>query len=173
MWTLISCQIGQTFIPDRSSYPLLVWLTINLDLFETVRTFTLANTTFDKSVDHVYLPDKWCQILEVKLGSYSRLQFQSTPLRFAIWCRCPTLRTATKLEGLRPCLGAWLTTNSEPYARKEVTVAVGPAIGNLGGLAEVWVGFSEHVSWTPGASFRNLPAWNWIREKNFFYLPAA
>lgn len=40
--------------------------------------------------------------------------------------------------GCSPCLGAWLTTNSEPYARKEVTVAVGPAIGNLGGLAEVW-----------------------------------
>lgn len=41
--------------------------------------------------------------------------------------------------GAVPCLSAWVANNSEPYARKEVALALGPSLGNLGGLMAVWI----------------------------------
>jgi len=41
--------------------------------------------------------------------------------------------------GAIPCLTAWMANNSEPYTRKEVTVAIGPCLRHFGGLAAVWI----------------------------------
>lgn len=41
--------------------------------------------------------------------------------------------------GAVPCLSAWMANNSEPYARKEVTLALGPSLSSLGGLVAVWI----------------------------------
>ncbi|WAQ91538.1 hypothetical protein PtA15_14A422 [Puccinia triticina] len=36
--------------------------------------------------------------------------------------------------GVIPCLAAWMSNNSEPYARKATSLALGPIVANLGGL---------------------------------------
>lgn len=41
--------------------------------------------------------------------------------------------------GASPCLAAWMATNSEPMGRKATTLALGPSLANLGGLASVWI----------------------------------